>query len=51
MSEEVEKKEEVKEDKSVLDQIMERLDKLEEKYNGVSGRVDEKAPVSEPASV
>jgi len=46
-----EAKEEVKEDKSVLEKIMERLDKLEAKDNGVSGRVNEPTEETESSGV
>ena len=46
-----EAKEEVKEEKSVLDQIMARLDKLEGKDNGVSRPTDEKTPDAKSTSV
>ena len=39
------------EDKSVLDKILERLDKLEGKDNGVSRHTDEKTPDAEPTGV
>ena len=42
---------ESKEEKDVLDKIMERLDKLEAKDNGVSGCVNEQTKDSESSSV
>ena len=46
-----EAKEEGSEEKSVLDKIMERLDKLEAKENGTSGHIDEKTPDTESTGV
>lgn len=44
-------KEENKEEQSVLDKILERLDKLEAKDNGVSGRTTEPVENTEPVGV